>query len=105
MQLICYRHHELLTAVMIVIVAFFLSGIGWAVDASPKDDAYHYMANGVDDKLYNEWWYFDVADNDTQFQVVYLLSDPDNISSARKIQVQAVDMQDGLPNIIGQCHR
>ena len=84
MQLICHSHHALLMAMMIVIVAFFLSGMGWAVDASPKDDAYHYMANGVDDQLYNEWWYFDVADNDTQFLVVYLLSDPDNISSAKK---------------------
>jgi hypothetical protein len=98
MQLICDRRNALLIA----IVALFLSGMGCAIDASPKDDAYHYMANGVDDQLYNEWWYFDVADNDTQFQVVYLLSDPDNISSERKIQVQAVVMQDGLPNIIGQ---
>ena len=100
MQLICDMHNALLIA----IVALFLSGMGCAIDASPKDDAYHYMANGVDDQLYNEWWYFDVADNDTQFQVVYLLSDPDNISSARKIQVQAVVMQDGLPNIMGQHH-
>ncbi|MCX6678287.1 MAG: hypothetical protein NTU95_10170 [Methanothrix sp.] len=101
MIMICYRHHALLTAIMIVIVAFFLSGMGWAVDASPKDDAYHYMPNGVDDQLYNEWWYFNVADNDTQFQVVYLLSDPDNISSARKIQVQAVAMQDDRPYAMG----
>lgn len=101
MQLIHNRHHALPMAIMILIVAFFLPGIGWAVDASPKDDAYHYMANGVDDQLYNEWWYFDVADNDSQFQVVYLLSDPDNISSARKIQVQAVAMQDGRPHAMG----
>jgi len=101
MQLICYRHHASMTATMIVIVAFLLSGIGLAVEASPKDDAYHYMPNGVDDQLYNEWWYFDVADNDSQFQVVYLLSDPDNISSERKIQVQAVAMQDGRPPAMG----
>ena len=100
--MICYRHHALLMAITIAIVAFLLSGMGWAVDASPKDDAYHYMANGVDDQLYNEWWYFNVADNDSQFLVVYLLSDPDNISSARKIQVQAVVMQDGLPHVMGQ---
>ncbi|MEI8003553.1 MAG: hypothetical protein WCG94_04400 [Methanothrix sp.] len=102
MQLICYRHHALLMAITIVILAFLLSGNGWAVDASPKDDAYHYMSNGVDDQLYNEWWYFNVADNDSQFIVVYLLSDPDNISSARKIQVQAVAMQDGRPHAMGQ---
>ncbi len=90
---------------MTAIVAFlFLSGMGWAVDASPKDDAYHYMPNGVDDQLYNEWWHFDLADNDTQFQVVYLLSDPDNISSERKILVQAVAMQDGQPHAMGQHH-
>jgi hypothetical protein len=104
MQLICNRHHALLIAMVIAVVALFLSGTGWAVDASPKDNAYHYMANGVDDQLYNEWWYFDVADNDTMFQVVYLLSDPDNISSERKIQVQAVVMQDGEPHLIGQHH-
>jgi hypothetical protein len=87
--------------IIAIVAFFFLSGNGWAVDASPKDDAYHYMANGVDDQLYNEWWYFDVADNDTQFLVVYLLSDPENISSARKIQVQAVAMQEGRPHAMG----
>ena len=99
--MICHRQHAIQMAMMIVIVAFFLTGMGWAIDASPKDDAYHYMANGVDDQLYNEWWYFDVADNDTRFLVVYLLSDPENISSARKIQVQAVAMQEGRPHAMG----
>ena len=96
--MICYRHR----AIMIVVIVLFLTGLGWAINASPKDDAYHYMSNSVDDQLYNEWWYFDVADNDTQFQVVYLLSDPENISSARKIQVQAVAMQDGSPHAMGK---
>jgi len=90
--------------IIAIVAFFFLSGNGWAVDASPKDDAYHYMANGVDDQLYNEWWYFNVADNDTQLQVVYLLSDPDNISSERKILVQAVAMQDGQPHAMGKHH-
>jgi len=102
MQLIYDRHYALLPAMIITIVALFLSGIGWAVDASPKDDAYHYMSNGIDDQLYNEWWYFDVVDNDTVLRLVYLLSDPDNISSQRKIQVQAVVMQDGRPDVMGQ---
>ncbi|MCK9564697.1 MAG: hypothetical protein M0Q43_01445 [Methanothrix sp.] len=102
MQLIGHRHQALLMAMIIAIVALFLSGMGWAVDASPKDNAYHYMANGVDDQLYNEWWTFNAANNDTEVQVVYLLSDPDNISSARKIQVQVVVMQDGLPHVMGQ---
>jgi hypothetical protein len=97
-------NYDLMTQrrMIIAIIALFLSGMGCAVDVSPKDDAYHYMANGVDDQHYNEWWYFDVADNDTAFQVVYLLSDPDNISSQRKIQVQVVVMQDGLPHVMGQ---
>ncbi|MFA6372926.1 MAG: hypothetical protein WCW68_09900, partial [Methanothrix sp.] len=102
MQLICHRHQAFLMAMIIAIVALFLSGMGWAVDASLKDNAYHYMANGVDDQLYNEWWYFNAANNDTEVQVVYLLSDPDNISTARKIQVQVVVMRDGLPHVMGQ---
>jgi hypothetical protein len=102
MQLICCRHHALLMAITVAFVTILLSGMGWAVYASPKDNAYHYLANGVDDGLYNEWWYFNAADNDTQFLVVYLLSNPDNISSARKIQVQAVVMQDGRPHALGK---
>lgn len=105
LHLICGRNQAPLTAVIIAAMAtvalIFLSGNAWAVDASAKDDAYHYMANGVDDQLYNEWWYFDVADNDTQFLVVYLLSDPDNISLQRKIQVQAVAMQNSQPHATG----
>jgi hypothetical protein len=96
--MICNRHY----AIMMVVFVFLFTGLGWAINVSPKDDAYHYMSNRIDDQLYNEWWYFDVADNDTQFLVVYLLNDPENITFAQKIQVQAVAMQDGLPPVIGQ---
>ncbi|NTV77385.1 MAG: hypothetical protein HGA68_05215, partial [Methanothrix sp.] len=64
-----------------------------AVDASPKDDAYHYMKNGIDDQRYQEWWRFYVLDNDTCLMLLYLLSDPDNISQNGKIEVQALAMQ------------
>jgi hypothetical protein len=87
----------------IVLAVFFFAGNASAIDAAPKDDAYHYMSNGVDDQLYNEWWYFDVADsdNDSQLQIIYLLSDPENITSARKIQVHALARREGLPDATG----
>ncbi len=89
-------------AIMIVVIVFFLSGIGSAAaDATPEDDAYHYMKNGVDDQLYNEWWYFNGADNETQFMIIFLLSDPENLTSSRKIQAQAVVLQDGQPPLLG----
>ena len=72
-----------------------------AVDASPKDDAYHYMKNGIDDQRYQEWWRFYVLDNDTCLMLLYLLSDPDNISSNGKIEVQALAMQRGQPAALG----
>jgi hypothetical protein len=72
-----------------------------AVDASPKDDAYHYMKNGIDDQRYQEWWRFYVLDNDTCLMLLYLLSDPDNISKNGKIEVQALAMQNGQPAALG----
>ena len=71
------------------------------MDASAEDDAYHYMKNGIDDQLYQEWWRFCVQDNETQLMLFYLLSDPDNISQNRKIEVQALAMQEGLPAAFG----
>ena len=96
--MICYRHR----AIMMVVFIFFLTGLGWAVNASPKDDAYHYMKNNIDDQLYNEWWSFELAANDTQFMAIYLLSDPENLTTSQKIQVQALAMQDGRPHAMGQ---
>ncbi|VVB72907.1 Uncharacterised protein [uncultured archaeon] len=78
-----------------IIIILLLSGPGLAADASLKDDAYHYMKNGIDDQIYNEWWSFCGSDNGSQFMFVYLLSDPENHTSARKIQVQAIVLQDG----------
>ena len=92
-----YKHH----AIMIIIIFFFLSGAGAAADAAPKDDAYHYMKNGVDDRLYNELWRFNAVENDSQFMISFLLSDPDNLTSSRKIQVQAVFLQEGRPPLQG----
>ncbi|MCX6669844.1 MAG: hypothetical protein NTV25_08615 [Methanothrix sp.] len=86
---------------MIIISLFFLSAVGHSADATLKDDAYHYMKNGVDDNLYNEWWYFNGVGNDSQFLVVYLLSDPDNLTSSRKLQALAVVLEDGRQPAIG----
>jgi hypothetical protein len=108
MQLIRSRLKLWKTAVLaiassLVFLAVFLSIVGTgAVDASPKDDAYHYMSNGIDDQLYQEWWRFYASDNDTHLMLLYLLSDPENKSSARKIEVQAVAMQDGQPVLQGE---
>jgi hypothetical protein len=97
--MICFRNYD----VAIILAVFFFAGIASAIDAAPKDDAYHYMSNGVDDQLYNEWWYFDVADsdNDSQLQIIFLLSDPENITSARKIQVHVLARREGLPDATG----
>lgn len=84
-----------LHAIMIIIIFSFLSGVGTADDAAPKDDAYHYLKTGVDDQLYNELWRFNGADNNSQFMITFLLSDPENLTSSRKIQVQAVVLQEG----------
>ena len=92
-----YKPH----GIMVIIIFFFLSGAGAAADASPKDDAYHYMKNGIDDQLYNEIWRFDGMDNGTQFMITFLLSDPDNLTASRKIQVHAVVLQEGRPPLQG----
>ena len=80
---------------------FPVNPCGAAVDASAEDDAYHYMKNGIDDQLYQEWWRFCVQDNETQLMLFYLLSDPDNISQNKKIEVEALAMQEGLPAVFG----
>ena len=93
--------------VVIIIVSIIISMFsvaGSAVNANPKDNAYHYMKNGIDDQLYNEWWYFNGEDNGTHFMLTFLLSDPDNLTSLRKILVQAVLLQDGEPPMTGSHH-
>ena len=87
----CYKPYTM----MMIIIFFFLSGAGTAADAAPKDDAYHYMKTGVDDQLYNELWRFNGADNNSQFMITFLLSDPENLTTSRKIQAQAVVLQEG----------
>lgn len=93
------------TVVLIIvpIIISMLSVAGSAVNANPKDNAYHYMKNGIDDQLYNEWWYFNGRDDSTGtgFILTFLLSDPDNLTSLRRILVQAVLLQEGQPPITG----
>lgn len=87
---------------LIVISILFLSAQGIAADASLKDDAYHYLHNGIDDQLYNEWWYFNgISDDDTQFSISYLISDPENLTGMRRFQVRAIVLEEGKPPVIG----
>jgi hypothetical protein len=85
----------------IIITTLFFSFSAMAIEASIKDDAYHYMHSGIDDHLYNEWWYFNAVSNDTNLRITYLLSDPENLTGMRKIQVMAVIVQDDKAPIIG----
>jgi hypothetical protein len=78
-------------AVLLILIAWPAQ----AADAGLKDDAYHFM-RGVDDDLYNEWWYFNGISSDTQFLVSYFLSDPENASGRRRIQTLAAVL-DGSP--------
>jgi hypothetical protein len=86
---------------MMIIFVLFLSGVGFGADASMKDDAFHYMKNDINDQIYNEWWYFNVVSNESQLFIVYLISDPDNLTLSRKIQVHAVVMEDDKPAATG----
>jgi len=97
------KHLALKMALLMAFLSliFLANPCGAAVDASAEDDAYHYMKNGIDDQLYQEWWRFCVQDNETQLMLFYLLSDPDNISQNRKIEVQALAMPEGLPAAFG----
>jgi hypothetical protein len=58
------------------------------------DDAYHYrlFADGQHDANYLEWWYFNVFDARQNLQaiVIYLISDPANLSGHGMAQVVAV---------------
>lgn len=91
------RHY----AIAVLLSALLLSGIGLCADASPKDDAYHYMRNGVDDRIYNEWWYFNGLCNDSRFMILYLISDPENLTGSRKLQSWATVLEDGKSPAIG----
>ena len=97
------KHLALKMALLMALFSliFLVNPCGAAVDASAEDDAFHYMKNGIDDQNYQEWWRFFVQDNETQIMLIYLLSDPDNISQSRKIEVQALAMQDGQPAAFG----
>ncbi|MCK9405529.1 MAG: hypothetical protein M0Q47_03830 [Methanothrix sp.] len=98
-------NRPLVASIVFVAIAsfavFLLSSAVSAVNADPRDDAYHYMKNGIDDQLYNEWWYFNGRDEDTHFMLTFLLSDPDNLTAYRRIQIQAVLLQDGQLPILG----
>ena len=97
------KHPALKMALLMALFSliFPVNPCAGAVDASAEDDAYHYMKNGIDDQLYQEWWRFCVQDNETQLMLFYLLSDPDNISQNKKIEVEALAMQEGLPAVFG----
>ncbi|MFB3764203.1 MAG: hypothetical protein ACE14P_03035 [Methanotrichaceae archaeon] len=92
-------HNNHLLAVLIVFIFSCCNGL--AAEPTLKDDAYHYMRNNIDDKLYNEWWYFNGVSNDTQFFFNYLLSDPDNITGQRRIQAIALVLEEGMPPVFG----
>lgn len=100
MRVWTYIAHSM-ACIIIVFSLLFLSVPGTAADASLKDDAYHYLHNGIDDQLYNEWWYFNGVSNDTQFSISYFLSDPENLTGLRKLQVRAIVLEDDKPPIIG----
>ncbi len=100
----CIAHPAANFLVSSFIIAFsilFLSAQGIAADASLKDDAYHYLHNGIDDQLYNEWWYFNGISDDTQFSISYLISDPENLTGMRRFQVRAIVLEEGKPPVIG----
>ncbi|HUI40079.1 MAG TPA: hypothetical protein VLY86_04070 [Methanothrix sp.] len=86
---------------LIAATVSFLSCAGSAADAALKDDGYHFMHTGTDDQLYNEWWYFNGISNETQFLVTYFISDPENLTGLRKLQVLAVVLKDDKPPVIG----
>jgi hypothetical protein len=94
-------HKPISLLLAIIITTLFFSFSAVAVEASIKDDAYHYMHSGIDDQLYNEWWYFNAISNDTKLQITYLLNDPENLTGTRKIQVMAVIVQDDKAPVIG----
>ena len=94
------RTHKNRLLVVLIVFVFSICG-GLAAEPTLKDDAYHYMPNNIDDKLYNEWWYFNGVSNDTQFFFNYFLSDPDNITGLRKIQAIALVLVDGMPPLLG----
>ena len=98
----CRHLASRIALLMALFSLIFLANPGeGAVEASAKDDAYHYMKNAIDDQRYQEWWRFYVLDNDTCIMLLYLLSDPDNISQNGKIEVQALAMQRGQPAALG----
>lgn len=92
-------HKDRLLVVLIVFI--FSCSSGLAAVPTLKDDAYHYLPNNIDDKLYNEWWYFNGVSNDTQFFFNYFLSDPDNITGQRRIEAIALVLEDGMPPLFG----
>ena len=96
MKLSLGKHLALKMALLMALFSLiFLVNLRSSWNASAEDDAYHYMKNGIDDQLYQEWWRFMSQDNETQLMLLYLLNDPDNISQNRKIEVQALAMQEG----------
>lgn len=81
----------------LLLFALLILALAWpalAAETTLKDDAYHYIPNGINDGLFTEWWYFNGRDNDTQFLFSYFLIDPENITGMRKIWLLAIVMDD-----------
>jgi hypothetical protein len=74
-----------LSLYLVVCGLFLLSVTGLAsasAPITPKDDAYHYVADQLHNENYIEWWYFNFYDEnkDVQFAVSYFVADPENLS-------------------------
>lgn len=86
---------------LIVLVLLAISCTGQGASPSYKDDAFHYLHNGIDDQLYNEWWYFNGVSDEGQFFVSYTISDPENKTGFRMIRATAAVLEDGKLPVIG----
>jgi hypothetical protein len=80
----------------VAFLIFFLINNANAFRVSLSDDAFHYTHNGIDDNLYNEWWYFNGISNDTGFFISYFLNDPENLTGSRRVQASAVLMDNPI---------
>jgi hypothetical protein len=86
---------------ILFILLCLLGQEGSASGPSLKDDGYHYIQGGSNDKHYNEVWHFNGVSNNTQFFLSYLVSDPENITGLKRIQAMAAILEEGKPPLIG----
>jgi hypothetical protein len=86
---------------LLFILLCLLGQEGSASGPSLKDDGYHNIQGGPNDRLSNEVWYFSGVSGSIQFFLSYYVSDPENISGYRKGRTMAVILEDGRPPLIG----